>query len=130
VRAESESSLKFIALCTDCGGEFTTREFAEYCTIDGVHYQQTVPYNSQQNDVIEHQNGMVVATTRSMLKAKGVPGWFWGEAVSIAIYVLNRCLMKSMDDMTLFVPWHRKKSMCTTSGHLGASYMFRTRHRT
>jgi hypothetical protein len=45
---------------------------------------------------------MVVATVRSMLKAKGLPGWFWGEAVNAAVYVLNRCLMKSIDGMTLF----------------------------
>jgi hypothetical protein len=29
-----------------------------------------------------------------MLKAKGLPGWFLGEAVNSAVYVLNRCPMK------------------------------------
>jgi hypothetical protein len=42
-----------------------------------------------------------VATVRSMLKAKGLPRWFCGEAVNTAVYVLNRCLMKSVDGMTL-----------------------------
>jgi hypothetical protein len=51
----------------------------------------------------------VVAITRSMLKAKGLPGWFWGEAVSIAIYVMNRCPTKSVDSMTPFEAWHEKK---------------------
>jgi hypothetical protein len=27
-----------------------------------------------------------------MLKAKGLPGWFWSEAVNTVVYVLNRCL--------------------------------------
>jgi hypothetical protein len=67
------------------------------------------PYSLQQNDVMKHQNGMVVATSRSMLKAKGVPGWFWGEAVNIAVYVLNRCPMKSVDGMTPFEVWHGRK---------------------
>jgi hypothetical protein len=71
-----------------------------------MHHQHTTPYSLQQNDVMKHQNGMVVATSRSMLKAKGVPGWFWGEAVNIAVYVLNRCPMKSVDDMTPFEAWH------------------------
>jgi hypothetical protein len=44
-----------------------------------------------------------------MLKAKGLPGWFWGEAVSTAAYMLNRCLMKSMEGMTPFKAWHGKK---------------------
>jgi hypothetical protein len=44
----------------------------------------------------------VVATDEIMLKPKGLPNWFWGEAVSPVVYVLNRCPMKSMDGMTLF----------------------------
>jgi hypothetical protein len=68
-----------------------------------------MPYSPQQNGVIKCWNGTVVAITRSMLKAKGLPGWFWGEAVSIAIYVMNRCPTKSVDSMTPFEAWHEKK---------------------
>jgi hypothetical protein len=76
---------------------------------DDVHWQHTAPYSPQQNGVVERRNGTVVATARSMLKAKGLPGWFWGEAVSTAVYVLNRCPTKSVDGMTLFEAWHGKK---------------------
>jgi hypothetical protein len=34
------------------------------------------PYSPQQNGVIERRNAMVVGTTWSMLKAKGLPRWF------------------------------------------------------
>jgi hypothetical protein len=44
-----------------------------------------------------------------MLRAKGLPGWFCGEAVNAAVYVLNRCLMKSVDGMTTFEAWHGRK---------------------
>jgi hypothetical protein len=54
---------------------------------------------------------MVVATARSMLKAKGLPRLFWGEAVSTTVYMQNRCLMKSVDNMTSFEVWHGKKPM-------------------
>jgi transposase InsO family protein len=74
--AEGESGLKLKALHTDRGGEFTAIEFADYCAIEGLHHQHTTPYNPQQNDIVEHRNGMVVATVRSMLKAKDLPGWF------------------------------------------------------
>jgi hypothetical protein len=50
-----------------------------------------------------------VATARSMLKAKGLPEWFWSEAVNIAVYVLNRCSTKSIDGMTPFEAWHGMK---------------------
>jgi hypothetical protein len=51
----------------------------------------------------------VVATARNILKAKGLPGWFWGEAVNTVVYVLNRCLTKSVDGMTPFEAWHGRK---------------------
>jgi transposase InsO family protein len=110
MRAKGESGLKLKALRTDCGGEFTMTEFADYCAAEGVHHQHTTPYNPQQNDVVERQNETVVVTDRSMLKAKGLPGWFWGEAVNTVVYVMNRCPTKSVDGMTPFEAWHEKKS--------------------
>jgi transposase InsO family protein len=76
VRAEGESGLKLKALRTDLGSEFTVTKFADYCAAEGVHRQHTAPYNPQQNGIVKHRNGTVVATARSMLKAKGLPGWF------------------------------------------------------
>jgi hypothetical protein len=45
----------------------------------------------------------------SMLKAKGLPGWFWGEAVNTAVYVLNRYPTKRVDGMTPFEACHGRK---------------------
>jgi hypothetical protein len=75
-QAEGESDLKLKALCTDRGGEFTATEFTDYCAGEGVHHQHTVTYNPQQNGIVERRNRTVVATGRSMLKAKGLPEWF------------------------------------------------------
>jgi hypothetical protein len=108
-RAEGESGHKLRALRTDQGREFTSVEFAEYCAADRVHRQHAAPYSPQQNGVVERRNGTVVAAARSMLKGRGLPGWFWGEAVSTAVYVLNRCPTKSVDGMTSFEAWHGKK---------------------
>jgi hypothetical protein len=108
-RAEGESGLKLKILHTDRGGEFTMTEFADYCVAVGVHHLHMVPYNPQQNGIIKHRNGTMVATARSMLKAKGLPGWFWGEVMNAAVYVLKRCPMKSVDGMTLFEVWYRRK---------------------
>ncbi|CAA6661431.1 unnamed protein product [Spirodela intermedia] len=112
-RAEGESGLKLGALRTDRGGEFTSHEFAEYCAGEGIHREHTAPYSLQQNGIVEHRNGTVVATARSMLKAKGLPGWFWGEAVATAVYILNRCPTKSVDGMTPFEVWHGRSRRCT-----------------
>jgi hypothetical protein len=108
-RAEGESGLKLKTLRTDRGGGFTATEVTDYCVIEGVQHQHMVPYSPQQNDIVERQNGTVVATARSMLKAKDLPEWFWGEAVNVVVYVLNRCPTKSVDSMTPFEAWHRRK---------------------
>jgi len=39
---------------------------------------------------MERRNQTVVGMTRSMLQAKELPGTFWGEAVSTAVFILNR----------------------------------------
>ena len=109
-RAEGESGRKLGALRTDRGGEFTTHEFAKYCAGEGIHHQRTAPYSPQKNGVIERRNGTVVAAARSMLKAKGLPGRLWGEAVATAVYLLSRCPTKSVEGMTPFQAWHGKKS--------------------
>ena len=98
------------ALRTDRGGEFTSIECAEHCAAEGVRRQLTAPYSPQQNGMVERRNGTMVAAAWSMLKAKGLPGWFWGEAVSVAVYVLNKFPTKSMGGMTPFEAWYGKKS--------------------
>jgi hypothetical protein len=50
-----------------------------------------------------------VVAARSMLKAKGLPSRFWGDAVSTIVHILNRCPSKSVDGMTPFEAWHEKK---------------------
>jgi hypothetical protein len=52
---------------------------------------------------------MVVGTTRSLLKAKGLPGWFWGEAVMSVVYLLNRAPTKTVEGMPPFKAWYGKK---------------------
>jgi hypothetical protein len=37
-----------------------------------------------------------------MLKAKGLPAYFWGEAVSTAVYILNRAPTRALDGKTSY----------------------------
>ena len=103
--AECKSGKKLLVLRTDRGGEFAATDFIEYCAELGVHRQLTVPYTPQQNGVVERRNQSVVGTARSMLKAKGLPGKFWGEAVTTAVYLLNRSSSKSMGGKTPYELW-------------------------
>jgi hypothetical protein len=44
-----------------------------------------------------------------MLKAAGMPGRFWGEAVMTAVYLLNRSPTRSVNGKTPYQAWHGKK---------------------
>jgi hypothetical protein len=45
--AEVEAGRKIGTLCTDRGGEFTTRSFADHCTKQGMHRHLTAPYTPE-----------------------------------------------------------------------------------
>ena len=47
MRVEAESGKKLRVLRTDCGGEFTSVEFAVYCADQGVVRHHTAPYSPQ-----------------------------------------------------------------------------------
>jgi hypothetical protein len=44
-----------------------------------------------------------------MMKAKNVLGFFWGEAITAVVYLLNRSLTQSMEGMTPNKAWHGTK---------------------
>lgn len=77
--AEVESCRRLKVLRTDCGGEFTSVQFGEYCAERGVQWQLTVPYSPQQNGVVERRNQTVVSMACSMLQSKNLPGALWGS---------------------------------------------------
>jgi transposase InsO family protein len=85
---ERETGKKLKVLQTNNGGEFTSVTFDEYCAGEGIQRHHSAPYTPQQNGVVERRNQSVVATARSILRARGVPGHFWGEAMHI-VFVFN-----------------------------------------
>jgi hypothetical protein len=52
-----------------------------------------------------------------MLKSMGVPGLFWGEAVTTAVFVLNRAPTRALEDKTPYEAWY---------GHKPAVHFLRT----
>jgi hypothetical protein len=56
--------------------------------------------------VVERRNQSVVAMAQCMLKAKGLLAYFWGEAVSTAVHILNRALTRALNGKTPYEAWH------------------------
>jgi hypothetical protein len=117
--AEVEAEAKLKALRTDQDGEFKSNEFKAFCEAHEIQRYLTVPYSPHQNSVVERRNQTVVAMTHSMMKSKGMPGRFWGEAVSTAVYLLNRAPIKSVVGMTPYEAWYGHKPSVDHLGTFG-----------
>jgi hypothetical protein len=46
---------------------------------------------------------------RALLKQRGMPTVFWGEAVVTAVYMLNRSPTKALNGRTPYEAWHGRK---------------------
>lgn len=69
----------------------------------------TVGYAPEQNGVSERKNRTVMEMARSMLYEKGLPKTFWAEAVYTAVYLLNRCPTKAVQNKTPIEAWSGQK---------------------
>jgi len=87
---EKEAGSLVECLRTDRGGEFTSKEFNEYCSMNGIKRQLTAAYTPQQNGVTERKNRTIMNLVRSILSEKHIPREFWPEAVNWCIHTLNR----------------------------------------
>ncbi|GMF16735.1 unnamed protein product [Phytophthora lilii] len=77
-------------LRSDNGTEFINKKMARICAKNGIMHQRTVPYSPQQNGGEERMNRTIMEKARSMLYYKGVSTEWWAEAVSTAVYLINR----------------------------------------
>ena len=96
-------------LRTDNGGEYTSTEFESYLKNSGIEHQYTIPKTPEQNGVSERMNRTLVKKVRSMLADSGLPQKIWAEALSTAVYLINRSPTKALDKTTPFEAWYGKK---------------------
>jgi transposase InsO family protein len=91
---------KIRVLRSDNGGEYTSKEFMDFCAGEGIRRDLTVPYNLQQNGVAERKNRAIVGATRAMLHDQGMPLFLWVEACYTAVYLQNMIPHKAVGSMT------------------------------
>jgi hypothetical protein len=110
---EKQSGYKISTVRSDQGGEFTANDFEAFCTQQGIRHQTTPAYTPQLNDVAERKNRTILDMARSLLKAKKLPKQYWAEAVSCAVYLLNRCPTRSLQAVTPQEAWSGHKPSVT-----------------
>jgi len=107
--ADNQSGKKLKALCTGKGDEFLSNKYIAFCDENKIHRELTIPYTPKQNGVAEWKNRTMEEMAKSLFKAQSLPNYFWGEAIAIAIYLLNISLTKAALNKTPFEGWRGKK---------------------
>jgi hypothetical protein len=92
-------------LRSDNGGEFTSKEFMDYCNIHGIKRQFSVARTPQQNGVVERKNMKIHEITWTMLMDSKLTDIFWTHVVDTIVHIQNRVMLKNNTDKTPYELW-------------------------
>ena len=109
------------ALRTDNGGEYTSKDFAEFCLSQGISWELPPPYTPERNGVAERRNRSLLDITRCLLLDKGLPGHLWAEVVKAAGDILNLRSTKRHPDKTPTELFYGKKPLISHLRVFGSS---------
>ena len=102
---ENEKDSKIKCLRTDRGGEFTSKEFNEFCNIHGIKREFFAARTPRQNGVVERRNRTVQEMARTMLLVADLQPKFWREVVGTTVYTLNRTQLRPNCEKTPYELW-------------------------
>ena len=113
----------------DCGREYLFEQFRELCENKGIRRKLTIPGTSQQNGVAKRRNRTLLEMVRSMMAQANLPISFWGDALMVATYILNKVPYKSVPS-TPYELWSSKKPNLSNLRPWGcADYVHNTTHK-
>ena len=95
-------------LRSDRGGEYLSYEFGLHLKQCGTVSQLTPRGTPQHNGVSERRNCTLLDMVRSMMSLTNLPLSFWGYALEMAAFTLNRAPSKSVEK-TPYELWFGKK---------------------
>jgi hypothetical protein len=97
---ENQSGKRIKVLRSDNGGEYSLRQFVDFCAQHGIKREMTVPYNPQQNGAAERKNRAITGAARSILHDQSLPLYLWAEACGTIVYLQNRSPHRILGKMT------------------------------
>jgi hypothetical protein len=106
---ENLSERKFKILRSDNGGEYTSKEFVNFCRDVGIKRELTTPYNPQQNSVVERKNRTIMEVVKTMIHDQDLPMCLWAEVTMAVVYVQNRLSRSALGLKTPEEMFTRKK---------------------
>ena len=112
---ENQSGHRMKILRIDTDGKYVSNEFLNLCKNHGIQKQFIAWYTPQHNGITERKNRTIMEMAHIMIAAKHFPNEYSGESVATSVYILNRCLTKSVKNK---VPQEAWKGMNHSVSHL------------
>ena len=106
---KKETGHDVLAIRTDQGKEIINDGFNKYLNDMNINHQTSTVYTPQQNGYIERDNRIVMEMARSLVLAKDLLKKLWAEAVSTAVYLLNRTINHQLGHITPYEKWFKEK---------------------
>ena len=105
-RVEKETRKGLKCLRSNRGGEFTSKEFEEFCNDKGIKRQTLAPRTPPLNSIAERRNRSVINYSKTLMMEKNVALKYWREVVSTTVYTLNKVQVKKGTNATPFELWY------------------------
>jgi transposase InsO family protein len=102
---ENEIYSKIKCLIYDNGGEFTSKEFMDFCSEHGIKRQFLTSRTPQQNGGVERKNMKVHEMARTMLMDSKLTNVFWVREVHTTVHIQNRGILRNNSDKTPYELW-------------------------
>ncbi|XP_074356022.1 uncharacterized protein LOC141695694 [Apium graveolens] len=77
-------------LHSDNGTEYFNSILGDYLLSHGIIHKSSCVGTLQQNRIAERKNHHLLEVARALMFTKNVPKYFWGEAILMAAYLINR----------------------------------------
>ena len=93
---EHQSGLKAHWLQSDNSSEFVNKTMEQFCWLNGIIHETTIPYLPEQNGTAEWAIAIFFEMVYCMLWSAGVELWYWGEAFMYAVYIRSITLTSGL----------------------------------
>lgn len=121
--AENQTGRTIRKFRTDGGLEYCCSEFESFLRKHGIVHQKTAPHTTQQNGVAERFNRTIGEKMQCMMSDAGLSRHFWAEAMSTAVYIINRIPCRSSGTKTPEELWTNVRPDLSTLRVFGCDAM-------
>jgi transposase InsO family protein len=122
---ENEIYSRIKCLRSNNGGEFTSKEFMDYCSRHGIKRQFYVARTPQQNGVVERKNMTVQEMARTMIMDSKLKDLFWTQALHTIVHLQNRVMLRNNTNKTPYEPWKGRPTNVKYFKFFGRKYFIK-----